>query len=158
MCFPTRLRLSMQISYGSEVSVSNLNLYDGAKPSLPHSEDSESSPQLALEKCRRRLRLRMPGEEEIMAYTIAEPCIDVKDTACVDVCRSIVSIPRRMRQRRFSRFISSISTLRSALIAGPASLFAPLRLFSRTTRCRKNGSITPILTQTITRERIELLV
>ena len=21
-----------------------------------------------------------------MAYTIAEPCIDVKDTACVDVC------------------------------------------------------------------------
>jgi len=39
--------------------------------------------------------------------------------------RSIASIPRRMRQRRSRRFISSISTLRSALIAGPANLFVP---------------------------------
>jgi len=30
-----------------------------------------------------------------------------------------------MRQRRFRRFISSISTLRSALIAGPTNLFVP---------------------------------
>jgi hypothetical protein len=30
-----------------------------------------------------------------------------------------------MRQRRFRRFVSSISTLRSALIAGPANLFVP---------------------------------
>jgi hypothetical protein len=33
-----------------------------------------------------------------------------------------------MRQRRFSSYTNSISILRSALIAGPASLFVPLKL------------------------------
>jgi NAD-dependent dihydropyrimidine dehydrogenase PreA subunit len=28
----------------------------------------------------------VPGEEDQMAYVIAEPCIGTKDTACVDAC------------------------------------------------------------------------
>jgi NAD-dependent dihydropyrimidine dehydrogenase PreA subunit len=29
---------------------------------------------------------RRPSREEEMAFIIAEPCIDVKDASCVDVC------------------------------------------------------------------------
>ena len=30
--------------------------------------------------------MKIEGSSRIMTYVICEPCIDVKDTACVDVC------------------------------------------------------------------------
>jgi len=86
-----------------------------------------------------------------MAYTIAEPCIDVKDTPVWMFARSIAYIRQKAKRRPSVKYISSISTLKSALIAAPASPFVPLSLSSRTTLCRKNGSITPRLTLTISK-------
>lgn len=57
-----------------------------------------------------------------MAYTIAEPRIDVKHTACVDVCPVDCIGPTSTEAEAFQQNDSSISSLRSALIAGPASL------------------------------------
>ena len=61
-----------------------------------------------------------------MAYVIAEPCINVKDTACVDACPVIVSILARTKmtlrpQRNCTWIRLSVST------AEPASLFAQRR-------------------------------
>src|SRR6266496_3678476 len=59
MYLPMTLRSSMEISCYREILVSSL-CSDGRSNAI--------------------------RAEEFLAYTIAEPCIDVKDTACVDVC------------------------------------------------------------------------
>src|SRR5437879_1596475 len=35
------------------------------------------------------------GDKQVMAYVITEPCINVKDTACVDVCPVDCIHPRK---------------------------------------------------------------
>ena len=86
-----------------------------------------------------------------MAYTIAEPCIDVKDTACVDVCPVDCIHPTKSEAEAFGQVHQLYIHPEECIDCGPASLFVPLRLSSRMTPYRKNGSITPRLTLTITR-------
>jgi len=57
-----------------------------------------------------------------MTYIIAEPCIDVKDTACVDVCPVDCIHPTKNATEEFEK-VSSISILRNASTAVPASRF-----------------------------------
>ena len=56
-----------------------------------------------------------------MTYIIAEPCIGVKDTACVDVCLSIASIRPKTRPKNSRKRKSSISILKNASTVGLAS-------------------------------------
>ena len=46
-----------------------------------------------------------------MAYTIAEPCIDVKDTPVWIFARSIAFIRQKTKRKPSHKYISSISTL-----------------------------------------------
>ncbi len=43
-----------------------------------------------------------------MAYTIAEPCIDVKDTACVDVCPVDCIHPTKNEAEAFGQSASAL--------------------------------------------------
>jgi NAD-dependent dihydropyrimidine dehydrogenase PreA subunit len=41
-------------------------------------------------------------EERVMAYVITEPCIDVKDTSCVEVCPVDAIHPRKDERNRIA--------------------------------------------------------
>ena len=59
-----------------------------------------------------------------MAYVIAEPCVNTKDTACVDVC-PVDCIHPKKDEPEFAAETSSTSTPTPASTAAPASPCAP---------------------------------
>ena len=63
-----------------------------------------------------------------MAFVIAEPCIGVKDTACVSACPVDCIHPRR-DEADFETGAMLLSTQSSVLIAAPASLCVRYRRF-----------------------------
>ena len=52
-----------------------------------------------------------------MAYVIAEPCIDVKDTACVDACPVDCIHPKKDRRAILQKTLNCTSIRLSVLIA-----------------------------------------
>ena len=76
-----------------------------------------------------------------MTYIIAEPCIGVKDTACVDVCPVDCIHPTKNEAEEFEKETSSISILRSASTVGLASRSARSKRSLRRRRLRSGNSL-----------------
>jgi len=73
-----------------------------------------------------------------MAYVIAQPCIDVKDTACVDAC-PVDCIHPGKKEADFEGAPHSILIRWSASTAERAFRCARCRPSSRWTICRSSG-------------------
>ena len=87
-----------------------------------------------------------------MAYVIAEPCIDTKDTACVEVC-PVDCIHPKKDEPDSGRRRSSTSTPRPASTAARACRCVRSRRSSRRRSCRRSGRSSPRSTPTGTRTR-----
>ena len=87
-----------------------------------------------------------------MAYVIAEPCIGVKDTACVDAC-PVDCIHPRKDEAGFEEAAQLYIDPVSALIAERVCPFAPFLRSSLWTIFRVNGATSPRSTQTISSGR-----
>ena len=87
-----------------------------------------------------------------MAYVIAEPCLGVKDTACLDACPVDYIHPKKNTSYDDGRPASmksnsSISIPWSALTVGHAYQSARLQPSFLWTICQRNGATMPKLTQ-----------
>ena len=76
-----------------------------------------------------------------MAYVIAEPCIGVKDSACVDACPvDCIHLFIRGGTRRISRENACCTSIRwNASIAALACRFVLFRQYSQSRICRTDG-------------------
>src|ERR1035441_8000219 len=83
-----------------------------------------------------------------MAYVIAEPCINTKDTACVDACPVDCIHPKKDSDKFATEEMLYIDPS-SAFIAARACRFARFRGFSRWTICPRSGKSTPSATPSI---------
>ena len=83
----------------------------------------------------KRAALRAPKRKDpIVTYIITEPCIDVKDKSCVDVC-PVDCIHESDRML--------VIDPRSASTAAPASLNVRSRRSTLRTQCRTSGAVHP---------------
>jgi NAD-dependent dihydropyrimidine dehydrogenase PreA subunit len=92
---------------------------------------------------RSKILVYISGDRTLMAYVIAEPCINTKDTACVDACPVDCIHPKKDDPKPTPPPNCSISIRWSASIAAPAYPCARCRPFSRSTICRKSGTRLP---------------
>ena len=77
-----------------------------------------------------------------MTYVIAEPCIDVKDTTCVDVCPVDCIHPTKNNPEVFEKEKMLYIDPRSASTVARVSRSVPSRPFSRRRRSRTSGKST----------------
>ena len=74
-----------------------------------------------------------------MAYVIAEPCIGVKDTACVDACPVDFIHPKKDESGFAEAELLYIDPVECASIAALACRSVPLRQFSPSKTCPRSG-------------------
>ena len=87
-----------------------------------------------------------------MAYVIAEPCINTKDTACVDVC-PVDCIHPRKDEANFAEVPMLYIDPVECIDCGACVPVCPVSAIFPWMTCRRNGRRLPRLTPSIIRNR-----